>query len=122
MTFEQFKKCPGCGKWFSLDDVYDRSDIQPTGISIDPRNINHCTLHFIHIREDCRTSFAIHSREFAIAMGLTLDGEHGFGGPECSGLCAHIDELILCQAPCRIRAFRELMVSLATRREMAEAK
>jgi hypothetical protein len=122
MSFEQFKKCPGCGKWLSLDDIYDRSDILPTGLMVDPRNVNHCALHFVHLTSDCRTSFVIHSREFAIAMGLTIDGEHGYGGPECSGLCAHMDELKECQTECRIRAFRELMVSLVSRRELLEAK
>jgi hypothetical protein len=116
MSFEQFKKCPGCGEWFSLDDVYDNSDLLPTGLIVDPKNSNHCTLHFVHLKQDCRTSFVIHSREFATAMGLGLDNGVGFGGPDCSGLCAHIDELQMCQSQCRIRAFRELMISLVNRR------
>jgi hypothetical protein len=122
MSFEQFKKCPGCGEWFSLDDIYDRIDLLPTGIIVDPNNLDHCTLHFVHLKEKCRTSFVIHSREFADIMGFSSAVGVGFGGPNCSGHCAHIDELEACQSDCRIRPFRELMLSLVQRREVSGDK
>lgn len=112
MTMNQFKRCPGCNHWISLDDILEARGVEATGLMADPKDSDDCLFHFVHRVDECNTSFVIHSREFVETMGLDICGVHAMGGPECPGHCTSVDDLTECDVPCSIQGLRELMLSI----------
>lgn len=114
---QTFKKCPGCGAWFSLEDIHHSPEVRPIGLAIDPEDSHHCYLHFVHDHTGCGSSFLVHSKDLLQMPGIPVRDQSCFGGPQCSGLCTHLEELAACDAPCRLSAFRELILRLQGWRE-----
>lgn len=121
MPVEIFKPCPGCGEWFSLDDILDMPALQPTGLTIDPSDQDNCYFHFIHMSDGCNSSFVIHSADLERGLRTPIQEESEYGQDHCPGYCARVDELKVCKNNCRLSRFREILLDMIERRKETAA-
>jgi hypothetical protein len=111
LTLQQIKKCPGCGEWFSFYDLRDHAEIEPRGMMIDPKDSDHCSLHFVHRKPGCDTPFVVSSLQMVHLLGLNTEQKSAFGDQSCPGNCMRLEDLTSCAVSCRLQVYREFLLT-----------
>ena len=110
MTDQPVKQCPKCGEWFTFQDIVESPAIQPRGMVLDeeaPYNL----FYFDHCREGCGTTFTMQIEDFSELIDEPVPREALAWSEDCARQCMTIDDVSLCEQPCRYAPFRRFLLT-----------
>jgi len=119
MDVQQFKQCPMCGTWFTVDDIIHSPEIAPIGMMAQIDNPEKNFFFFNHLRDGCHSTFAVSAEKFAPFITETVPEKVRFGEDVCPGHCASLGELAACQTACRWAPYRRFLLDLVKIRDRA---
>ncbi|MBD3256818.1 hypothetical protein GF377_00195 [candidate division GN15 bacterium] len=120
MDSRKFKQCPKCDEWFSVHDILDNPDIQPTGMTFEDLESLSNLFFFNHNCEHCGTTFAIPVTEFGQYIHENIPPQPLTGTDKCNRHCLSIDDLSECGAECLFAPYRRFLLAMIRRRELNE--
>jgi hypothetical protein len=118
MNREQFKQCPGCHKWLSLQDILTSDEIRPLGLVLSESDYETSLFYFQHEAPECRSSFVIPADWFESIIDEPIPDKIKTGTEHCEGRCIHIDDWTACKNDCHHAPFRRVLVRMVEERKM----
>jgi hypothetical protein len=115
MTDQPVKQCPNCGEWFTLRDIVESPSIQPRGMALEGEMARYNLFYFDHCRENCRTTFTMRIEDFSELIDEPVPQKALAGSEDCTRQCMKIDDLSLCDQPCRYAPYRRFLLSTLSR-------
>ncbi|MBD3403480.1 hypothetical protein GF420_11335 [candidate division GN15 bacterium] len=112
MIMHRLKQCPGCGEWFTWQQLIDDPNVRPLGMNVEVNDHRHGYLHFHHTTPGCNTAFVISTRDIIPRIiRAEADGHRGHS-ENCPGYCTSIDELRHCHTNCSFASVRSLLLEI----------
>lgn len=121
MSFERFKQCTLCGRWFSLWDLAHHPDITPLGMALDPE-LEWNLFHFTHDVPGCGTTFVIPVTALAPLLPERPPPHRLTGTACCERHCLNISDVATCGQVCAYAPYRRLFLTLMRKRQAREER
>jgi hypothetical protein len=110
--FNQFKQCPKCDEWFSINDILRNPVIKPIGLKMSNRDPELGLFYFSHNITNCRTTFVIPIEQMKSFVTKTISLNLTAPTTECEHDCIDLLEVELCQQNCRNAPYRALLIEM----------
>ena len=109
------KTCPSCGPPFTLRDLISLPEIAPLGMQFETGDPDSNVFYFNHNRPGCGSTFVVPVMEFLPLITEPIPDSILTGSEKCGHHCLSIDDLSICQAPCKYAPFRRFLVGIRMR-------
>ena len=113
---KNFKQCPNCKKWFSIDDFINNVEIQPIGMKLDNNTFALNLYFFNHYNDTCNTTFAMRVDDFKEYIDEKIPHEILVNTDECLEHCTKLKDLMACNNECIFAPYRRFLMKLIDNR------
>ncbi|RKX20858.1 MAG: hypothetical protein DRP35_05370 [Candidatus Zixiibacteriota bacterium] len=113
---KNFKQCPNCKKWFSVDDFINNNEIQPIGMKLDNNTFALNLYFFNHYNDECKTTFAMRVDDFEEYIDEKIPHKILAKTDECLNHCANLEDLMPCNNECVFAPYRRYLMKLIDNR------
>jgi len=105
----QFKQCPNCELWFSIDDIIENPSISMIGMRICESDPELSLYYFFHNSPECQTTFAIPVQQMRSFIIKQIPLKLQTGSLDCELRCVDLFDTEVCSQKCRNAPYRELL-------------
>ena len=109
MDTNQFKKCPLCGQWFSLEDLVFAEFIQPLGMCLDEDRPEGNFYYFNHLVAKCCTTFVVPVEDFRSRVTELIPSATFAETDRCQKHCLNLSDHRECTESCHYTPYRRLL-------------
>lgn len=115
---EIFKKCPMCAtEWKTRDAFLADQFLELKGYAADFENLERGLFYFTHLKDDCRSTMTIRTRDFLSLYSGPKSSERRMGTKECPGYCHEKEQLARCDVLCECAFYREIIQEIKNRQK-----
>ncbi|MDF1545660.1 MAG: hypothetical protein P1R58_11220 [bacterium] len=122
MNLANFKQCPACKKWISLNELLTSPEFRPEGITVDAEENRLCFYFFTHTVSSCNSTFAVPIEEFREVIAEPIPDKIAALTDDCSRHCTKISNLAQCQVECGLAPFRRFILNLKLAKEKKQER
>ena len=112
MGQQHFKRCPGCGIWFTEDDIMTSPSVKPIGMAFMGVSINQIFYFFQHTDLTCGSSFLIEISKFTHLIEESIPEKSLYATKLCEGHCVDLHDLSECQTNCHNAPYRRYLLKM----------
>lgn len=113
---KNFKQCPNCKQWLSIDDFINNIEIQPIGMKMDNNTFALNLYFFNHLKKKCNTTFAMRVDDFKEYITENIPKEILSQTEECQDHCTQLNDLMVCNNNCAYAPYRRFLMNLIDNR------
>lgn len=119
MSDDRFKQCQACKEWFTLTDILENPELEPTGLSFEKGSPEANLFYFVHTATHCGSSFVVPVRDLMSLIDEPIPANILGDTEICEAHCTQLEDWVACGQDCFYSPFRRLLLDMVKRKGLA---